>query len=66
MNTCNGIGSSVMKEILKLLHINLPHKSYWLVSVAMHFLTKLTSFTTISPKKIKHIVSYKYAKQTTK
>lgn len=42
-----------IKEILKLLHINFPHKSYWLVSVAMHFLTKLTSFTTISPKKKK-------------
>ena len=49
--TCSGSGPSVTKEILKLVQISLPHKSYWLVSVAMHFLTKLTSFTTISPLK---------------
>lgn len=43
------MGSSVMKEILKLLQTSFPHRSYWLVSVAMHFLTKFTSLTTISP-----------------
>ena len=51
-----------MKEILKLLHISFPHKSYWLVSDAMHFLTKLTSFTTISPlqKETYHCANYKH------
>lgn len=49
--TCNGTGSSVRKEILKLLQTSFPHRSYWLVSAAMHFLTKFTSFTTISPFK---------------
>lgn len=38
-----------MKETLKLVHINFPQRSSWLLSALMHFLTKFTSLTTISP-----------------
>jgi hypothetical protein len=52
-----GRASWVMKETLKLVHISFPHRSPWLLSDPMHFLTKLTSFTTISPEDDKQEVT---------
>ena len=44
--------SWVTKETLKLVQISFPQRSSRLFSAAMHFLTKFTSLTTISPEVI--------------
>lgn len=49
-NTCLDESSWGMKDTLKLVQINFPQRSSWLFSALMHFLTKFTSLTTISPR----------------
>lgn len=49
INTCLDESSWGMKDTLKLVQINFPQRSSWLFSALMHFLTKFTSLTTISP-----------------
>lgn len=47
--TCLDESSWGMNDTLKLVHINFPQRSSWLFSALMHFFTKFTSLTTISP-----------------
>lgn len=52
--TCCGKESWVTKDTLKLVQMSFPHRSSWLLSAPMHFLTKFASFTTISPVEKEH------------